>query len=200
MTANLDSVSTIPAMLDLAASRYGDRAFIVDGGITLSFSDTAKLAEQVAAGLVSSGFDYGDRAAIWAPNCADWIVAALGILSAGGVLVTVNTRYKGAEAANIVNDSGAKVAFVIDHFLDTDYAEELSRHSTPTLEQVVSISLDSPDRAGNGLSVACEQRLLPGSRMALIASASSNRELASVVSRALIFYLPRAQQVAPKAW
>ena len=152
MTATLDSVSTIPAMLDLAASRYSDRAFIVDGGITLSFSDTAKLAEQVAAGLVSSGFEYGDRAAIWAPNCADWIVAALGILSAGGVLVTVNTRYKGAEAANIVNDSGAKVAFVIDRFLDTDYGEELSRHSTPTLEQVVSISLDSSDQAGNGLS------------------------------------------------
>ena len=152
MTANLDSVSTIPAMLDFAASRYGDRPFIVDGDITLRFSDTAKLAEQVAAGLVSSGFNYGDRAAIWAPNCADWIVTALGILSAGGVLVTVNTRYKGAEAANIVNDSGAKVAFVIDRFLDTDYAAELSRHSIPTLAQVVSISLDSLKRVGNGLA------------------------------------------------
>ena len=41
----------------------------------------------------------GDRVAVWAPNSLEWIVAALGVTTAGGVLVPVNTRFRGAEAA-----------------------------------------------------------------------------------------------------
>ena len=44
----------------------------------------------------------GDRVAIWAPNGYRWIVAALGLWEAGAVLVPVNTRFKGAEAAVIL--------------------------------------------------------------------------------------------------
>jgi len=57
------------------------------------------------------------EAAIWAPNCAEWIVAALAIQYVGGTLVTVNTRYKAGEARDIIADSGSSVAFVVDEFL-----------------------------------------------------------------------------------
>ena len=53
------------------------------------------------------GWRKGDRVAIWAPNCAEWVVAALGSLGAGAVLVTLNTRFKGGEAAYILRASGA---------------------------------------------------------------------------------------------
>ena len=52
---------------------------------------------------MAAGLEPGDRAAIWAPNIAEWIVAALGLHSAGGVLVPLNTRFKGHEAADIVD-------------------------------------------------------------------------------------------------
>src|SRR5690606_40927054 len=51
-----------------------------------------------ARAVVASGLRPGDRAAIWAPNSARWIIAALGVLAAGGILVPVNTRFKGEEA------------------------------------------------------------------------------------------------------
>ena len=37
-----------------------------------------------------------------------WAVAALGTVAARGILVTVNTRFKGAEAAYVLRASGAK--------------------------------------------------------------------------------------------
>lgn len=39
-------------------------------------------------------------------NRAEWIVAVLGLLNAGAVLVPVNTRFKGAEAADILLGAG----------------------------------------------------------------------------------------------
>ena len=70
---------------------------------------------------IAAGIEPGDRAAIWAPNMHEWIVAALGILGAGGVLVPLNTRFKGAEAAYVLGKSGARMLFTVNGFLGTDY-------------------------------------------------------------------------------
>ncbi len=40
---------------------------------------------------------------MWAPNSAEWIIAAFGIMTAGAVLVPVNTRFKAEEAADVVS-------------------------------------------------------------------------------------------------
>ncbi|MFI7670743.1 AMP-binding protein [Nocardia sp. NPDC049526] len=69
----------------------------------------------------------GDRVAIWAPNCGRWILAALAALGAGAVLVPMNTRFKGAEAAYILRKSGARLLFVADGFLGNDYLDMLAR-------------------------------------------------------------------------
>ena len=65
--------------------------------------------------------DKGDRVALWAPNSAEWIVAAFGLLTAGGVLVPVNTRFKTEEAGDIIARSGAKAVLVQKGFLGQDY-------------------------------------------------------------------------------
>ena len=44
---------------------------------------------------------------------------------AGGVLVPVNTRYKGEEVADIVERSGARLCVVADGFLGRNQVEEL---------------------------------------------------------------------------
>lgn len=59
--------------------------------------------------------------AIWAPNCIDWVLAALGIHCAGAVMVPINTRMKGAEAADILARSHARLLFCVGTFLGTDY-------------------------------------------------------------------------------
>ena len=71
--------------------------------------------------------DKGDRVALWAPNSAEWIIAAFGLLTAGGVLVPVNTRFKAEEAADIIGRSGAKAVLVQKGFLGQDYAAACGR-------------------------------------------------------------------------
>ncbi len=74
---------------------------------------------------MAHGVEPGDRVAIWAPNVWEWIPAALGIHLAGGVLVPLNTRYKGVEAGYILGRSGARVLVTMGEFL----GDRLRRHA-----------------------------------------------------------------------
>ena len=53
------------------------------------------------------------------------MIAALGAIGAGGVLVPLNTRFKGAEAAYVLGRSGARFLCTVTGFLDTDYVAML---------------------------------------------------------------------------
>lgn len=68
---------------------------MVDGAVRLGFPQLADETERFARGLIGHGVTPGDRVAIWAPNGWRWVVAALGAVSAGAVLVPLNTRFKG---------------------------------------------------------------------------------------------------------
>ena len=75
---------------------------------------------EAAKAFVATGLQPGDRASMWAPNIHQWIVAALGLYAAGGVLVPLNTRFKGTEAAHVLRTSGARFLFTVTDFLDTE--------------------------------------------------------------------------------
>jgi acyl-CoA synthetase (AMP-forming)/AMP-acid ligase II len=104
-----------------AADRFGDAEAVVDGPLRLTFNDVVERIRCAAGAFAELGIDKGDRVAIWAPNSADWIVAAFGLLTAGGVLVPVNTRFKAGEAGDIIGRSGVKAVLVQKGFLDQDY-------------------------------------------------------------------------------
>ena len=100
--------------------------------------DAARI--EAARAFVAAGLEKGDRIAIWAPNIYQWIIAAIGAQSVGGVLVPLNTRMKGAEAAYILNASGAKLLFTVGEFLGVCYPDILRDQSLPALEQVVVLA------------------------------------------------------------
>ncbi|HEY3997185.1 MAG TPA: FadD3 family acyl-CoA ligase [Mycobacterium sp.] len=112
---------TIPEMVLSAADRFGDAEAVVDGPLRLTFTQVVERIRCAAGAFGDLGIDKGDRVAVWAPNSAEWIVAAFGLLTAGGVLVPVNTRFKTDEAGDIIARSGAKAVLVQKGFLDQDY-------------------------------------------------------------------------------
>ena len=112
---------TIPEMVLSAADRFGDAEAIVDGPLRFTFTEAVERIRRAAGAFADLGIDQGDRVAVWAPNSAEWIIAAFGLLAAGGVLVPVNTRFKTDEAADIITRSGAKAVLVQKGFLDQDY-------------------------------------------------------------------------------
>ena len=124
---------TLPGLVTIAAVRHGERVAIEDGAVSISYRGLLDAARRAARGLLALGIAHGDRVAIWAPNRWEWIVAALGIHFAGGVLVPLNTRYKGAEAAWILERSRARAIFVVGRFLGNDYLAMLERENLPGL-------------------------------------------------------------------
>jgi acyl-CoA synthetase (AMP-forming)/AMP-acid ligase II len=114
-----------------AADRFGDAEAVVDGPLRLTYIELAERIRRASGAFAELGIDKGDRVAIWAPNSAEWIIAALGLVTSGGVLVPVNTRFKAEEAADVVSRSGAKAVMVQRGFLGQDYGVGLD---VPTID------------------------------------------------------------------
>ena len=116
---------TIPQLLQAAGERFGDRVAIEDDGVTLTFAALAGAGLRAAQAFCAAGIGPGERVAIWAPNIYEWILAAVGLQSVGGVLVPVNTRLKGDEAGYILKASRARILCTVGEFLGNDYVDLL---------------------------------------------------------------------------
>lgn len=131
-------ITTVPQAFADAARRYGARsAVITEDGQRWSYAELDQSRVEAARALLALGIKHGDRIAIWAQNCAEWIVAGLAIHSIGAVLVPVNTRMRGNEAGYVLEKSGARVLFCTGNFLNQHYPTLLAAHRPPTLEQIV---------------------------------------------------------------
>jgi acyl-CoA synthetase (AMP-forming)/AMP-acid ligase II len=141
-----DLPTTVAGALDRAARLFGDREALVEGDLRLSYTELLDAVDGAARALIASGVEAGDRIAIWAPNCAEWVIAASAVFRAGAVLVPLNTRFKGPEAAYILTTSQARVLLTVTDFLDTDYVELLGDRSELTdLEEVVVLRGPAPE-------------------------------------------------------
>ena len=144
-------------MVCSAADRFGDAEAVVDGSLRLTFVEVADRVRRAAGAFAKLGVDKGDRVAIWAPNSAHWMIAAFGVLTAGGVVVPVSTRYKTAEAADIITRSGAKAVMVDTAFLAGFLGQDVT---TPTGTPAVDLEsgfLDDGapfERAVSGTDIA----------------------------------------------
>ncbi|MEV8590165.1 FadD3 family acyl-CoA ligase [Streptomyces sp. NPDC051180] len=138
---------TIPGLVRAAAERHGAREAVVDGRVRVTYAELGARVERAAAACLATGLRVGDRVAIWAPNTLDWIVAALGAVTAGAVLVPLNTRFKGTEAAYVLQRSRARLLFVTGTFLGTSYVASLRRSGVdlPHLEKAVVLGDTAPD-------------------------------------------------------
>ncbi|WP_404302789.1 FadD3 family acyl-CoA ligase [Alicycliphilus denitrificans] len=127
----------LPALIRQSAQQHGSRPAIVDGDTTLSYAQLLQGSEQVARSLIALGVAADDRVALWAPNLHEWITAACGVHAAGCILVPLNTRMKGMEAADILERSRARVLFCIGDFLNQYYPALLQDYRPATLAHVV---------------------------------------------------------------
>jgi acyl-CoA synthetase (AMP-forming)/AMP-acid ligase II len=142
---------TIPRLVRSSASRFPTREAIVDvdAGITLTFPQLAAAAHDAARAFLAHGIEPGDRVAVWAPNLWEWVVAAIGAQSAGAVLVPLNTRFKGREAAYILGRARVRALLTVSGFLDTDYVALLREavdvgEELPDLQTIAVLRGDAP--------------------------------------------------------
>jgi acyl-CoA synthetase (AMP-forming)/AMP-acid ligase II len=131
---------TLPGVLQRAAERFGTQEALVDERARLSFAELADAAAVAGRALVARGIEPGDRVAIWAPNCTEWVIAALGVWCAGAVIVPPNTRFKGGEARYVLDRSDTRLLFTVSDFLDNDYAAMIAAEpAIPSLREVIDL-------------------------------------------------------------
>lgn len=157
------SATTIPDCVIAAAARWPDRPAIEDGGVVLTFAGLETARRAAARAFLAAGVMPGDRVAIWAPNMAEWIVATIGLQSVGGVLVPLNTRFKGREAAQILRASRARLLLTVRGFLGFDYPAMLADEDIPDLERIIILRGDVGDHFswGDFLADAAGEADLP---------------------------------------
>ncbi len=123
-------MDTIPAVLRAAASARPMAAAYVEDNVTTTFADLHERVRLVAASYIAMGLRPQQRVALWAPNSVDWVVAALAVSYAGGILVPLNSRYTAHEVSHILARTEAPLVVVADGFLGRAQIADLHRVGT----------------------------------------------------------------------
>jgi len=99
--------------VEVAATRYPDKPFIVYYDTPLSYAKFRDECERVAGWLQQDcGVKAGDRVLLYMQNSPQWVVGYYGILRANAVVVPINPMNRTEELRHYVSDSGASTALV----------------------------------------------------------------------------------------
>jgi acyl-CoA synthetase (AMP-forming)/AMP-acid ligase II len=89
---------------------HGDREYIVLDDLRISFAEHARIVASVAKALRERfGVEKGDRVAILAANCPEWVFSFWAAISLGAIPVGLNGWWAGDEILYGVSDSDPRV-------------------------------------------------------------------------------------------
>ena len=100
-------------------AQFGDKTAFVCMDATISFRELDIKSRQIAAYLQGLGLKKGDNVAVMLPNILQYPVCMIGILRAGLTLVNVNPLYTTHELEHQLEDSQAKMLFIVENFAKT---------------------------------------------------------------------------------
>ena len=114
---------TIGVAFDRAVARHGDRPGLTvrQQDIRWTYRELGERVHAFAAGLLALGLEPGDRVAIWAPNCAEWVIAQFATAKAGIILVNINPAYRLSELDYALNKVGCRALITATAFKSSDY-------------------------------------------------------------------------------
>ena len=110
---------SLVALMEESFSKYADRVAYSFMGKEVSYAETDRMSQQLAAYLQGLGLARGDRVAIMMPNVPQYPAAVAAILRAGYVVVNVNPLYTARELEHQLKDSGSKAIVIIENFAHT---------------------------------------------------------------------------------
>ncbi len=118
---------------------------------TLSWGQTARRVNRIAAGLMALGIRPEERVAIASSTRIEWILADLGVMCAGAATTTVYPTTNADETSYILSDSGSRALFAEDAAQLAKVVE--CKSDLPELGFVVTFDGAAPDEDVPGLEV-----------------------------------------------
>jgi len=108
--------SSLIEFLDECFARFGNRKAIEAMGKFFLYKELDKLSKDFASYLQTLNLEEGARVALMYPNVIEYVVAMIGTLRAGYVVVNINPLYTARELEAQLLDSGASVLVVMENF------------------------------------------------------------------------------------
>jgi long-chain acyl-CoA synthetase len=131
---------TIASGIRTSTARDPGKTALICGDRRLTYGQLTDRIDRVSAMAAGLGLAAGDRAAIIAANCLEYIEIVDGLAEAGIAVATLNPRYTPAELGYILNDCGARVVFV-----SAACEAALRAADCPSVERIVVIGPDYDD-------------------------------------------------------
>ncbi|HWS76487.1 MAG TPA: AMP-binding protein [Quisquiliibacterium sp.] len=130
-----DSV-VVRNLVERWARERPDKVFIKfdDDGEEWTYRQLRSLVVQSALGLQQLGVRQGDHVLVWMPNSREHIRIFLGLNYLGAVYVPINTAYKGALLAHVIENSDARLGII-----HRDLVDRLKEVSTAALETILVV-------------------------------------------------------------
>jgi fatty-acyl-CoA synthase len=126
----------------LLAQRINNAApALIDRGRPVSVRELAGESSRVAQGLRKLGVRAGDCVALWLPNLPAWLSLFFACAQLGAVAVSVNTRFRSHELADILHRSRARLLVFWPEFKGIDFAALLAACDPQALEHLAAVVL-----------------------------------------------------------
>ncbi|WP_290650382.1 AMP-binding protein [Aquisalimonas sp.] len=109
----------------------------------LTRTDLLEQAGRFAGGLLEAGLQRGDRVALVAPNSIDWVIAAVGVMQAGGVLVPIDTQMPLKEFHYVLEDAAPR--WVLTSASLADRVRQAELDPGPELRLLDADEADAPN-------------------------------------------------------
>ncbi|MDM0029292.1 class I adenylate-forming enzyme family protein [Variovorax saccharolyticus] len=151
------------SMFDESASRWPAKTLLHYGDQTFSYAGIQALSLRAAQVLREHGVGQGDRVALMCFNTPYFLVAVLGALRLGAVIVPVNHKLQKPEVEFVLRHSGARLCI-----FDGALSELASRLETPALLLSTGESPRKQDAAFDHFDTQVE-RTEPGEMPPLVA-------------------------------
>ena len=130
---------TLPQLFETSVEKYGSNILLwekpEDRYEGTTYSETLAMVHKFAAGLLGIGIQKGDRIALIAEGCNDWVISELGILYAGAINVPLSVKLnEQSELKFRLAHSGCRMAIV--SATQAAKVQQL-RNDLPALEKII---------------------------------------------------------------
>ena len=109
---------SVGRILGIRANAAPDAPFIHSDRRTLTYGEADLESNRLANAAAALGIERGSAVLVMMPNVVEFIALWLGLGKLGAIQVPVNTAYRGAILAHVINDSAADTLIVEEGFLE----------------------------------------------------------------------------------
>lgn len=105
-------MTNLVELVETASQRHPDRVALRMFEQTVTYAELSRNIERAAGGLLKLGIRKGDRIAIFAENCPEYLTVYLASAKIGSIVATINPLFKEEEIGYILSNAEPRLVFV----------------------------------------------------------------------------------------